>query len=149
MINNVATCVPPDGGTSDGGGTQDGTDPTCSSDVCASPVNIATTTTLKTIGCKADMTPSPIASGVYTITSVATPTFSPIAGTYTGPQDVVVSTVTPGATLHCTDYGMDPTCSHTVCPSPVHIVETKTLKAIGCKTDLNPSNIASGEYIIH
>ena len=52
-------------------------------------------------------TNSNVASGAYTIT-VATPTLSQAAGSYTGTQTVTISDATSGATIYYTTNGSTP-----------------------------------------
>jgi len=54
----------------------------------SAPVAVGVTETLKAIAYKTGMTDSAVASAAYTINLpvVATPTFSPVAGTYTSAQ---------------------------------------------------------------
>jgi uncharacterized repeat protein (TIGR02543 family) len=64
-------------------------------------------------------------------TAVATPTFTPPAGTYTSPQNVTISTTTPGATIRYTTDGSIPSPTvGTLYTVPVTISTTTTLKAI-------------------
>ncbi|MDD3051141.1 MAG: FISUMP domain-containing protein, partial [Candidatus Cloacimonetes bacterium] len=85
----------------------------------------------------------------YNITgNVATPTFNPVAGTYTTGQSVTISCATSGATIRYTTNGSDPTPSSPVYSSPVNISSTTTLKAKAFKTDWNPSSIATAQYTI-
>ena len=62
--------------------------------------------------------------------SVATPTFSPGAGTYTGAQTVTISDFTSGATIHYTTDGRTPTTGSTVYSSPITVSTSETVKAI-------------------
>jgi chitinase len=91
--------------------TTDGTEPTCTTGtVYSAAVSITATTTLKAIGCKTGATASSVVSGAYTISggtpeTVATPTFSPAAGTYTSAQNVTITSTTDSAEIHYTTNG--------------------------------------------
>jgi len=78
--------------------------------------------------------------------SVATPTFSPEAGSYTTTQNVTISCTTEGATIYYTLDGNDPTTSSAVYSSPIAISETTTVKAMAAKTGMNNSSIATAVY---
>ena len=78
--------------------------------------------------------------------SVATPTFSPEAGSYTTTQNVAISCTTEGATIYYTLDGNDPTTSSAVYSSPIAISETTTVKAMAAKTGMNNSSIATAVY---
>jgi C1A family cysteine protease len=79
---------------------------------------------------------------------VATPTFSPPAGTYTSVQSVTINCTTSGATIRYTTDGSDPTESSPAYLLPINIASTTTLKAKAYKTDRIPSEIESGTYTI-
>ena len=90
-------------------------------------------------------------SNIVTTTKVATPTFSPAAGTYTTDQTVTISTATSGATIYYTTNGDTPTTSSSVYSSPISIAgngTSKTIKAIAAKTGMTTSDVASGSYTI-
>jgi kynurenine formamidase len=94
------------------------------------------------------LTNSTVTSGAYTIT-VDAPTFSPVAGTYTGTQAVTIATITSGASIRYTTDGSTPSSTvGTVYSAPVSIAATATLKAIAYKTGLNNSTVTSGTYTI-
>ena len=82
--------------------------------------------------------------------TVATPTFSPDGGTYTSPQTVTVSCTTPGATIHYTTNGNDPTESDpTVASGSTVAVNTSlTLKAKAFLSGWNPSTVKSAIYVV-
>lgn len=80
--------------------------------------------------------------------TVATPTFSPAEGTYNEAQDVTISCTTDGATIYYTTNGDVPTTSSAVYSTPVAISETTTVKAMGVKTGMSNSNVASATYTI-
>ena len=86
--------------------------------------------------------------------SVATPTFSPIAGTYGTAQNVTITSATGGATICYTTNGVDPGCTLGLCSgsttygAPVAISADTNLKAIGCAIGYSNSAIQSGAYVI-
>jgi len=79
---------------------------------------------------------------------VATPLFSPAAGTYTGTQNVTIVTATASATIYYTTDGSPPTVASTVYSTPVPITEDTTLKAFAVRSGFIDSSIASGVYNI-
>jgi len=87
---------------------------------------------------------------------VATPTFSPVAGTYTTTQTVTISTVTGGATICYTTDGSTPTangagtCTHgTTYSGTVSVAVSETLKAIGSLSGDTDSLVGSAAYVIN
>ena len=80
--------------------------------------------------------------------TVATPTFTPAAGTYYEAQTVTISCVTEDATIYYTTDGSEPTENGLEYSAPLTISETITVKAIAMKEGYNNSNIASATYTI-
>lgn len=96
--------------------------------------------------------------GAYQLaqTTVATPSFSPIAGTYTGSQSVTISTSPAGSTICYTTDGSTPTangagtCTHgTAYSTPISVTVAETLKAVGSKSGLTDSAVGSAAYVIN
>ncbi len=81
-------------------------------------------------------------------TTVATPTFSPVAGTYYSTQNVSISTETSGATIRYTTNGDEPTESSAVFSSPISVSATTTIKAKAYKTEMDPSATATATYVL-
>jgi len=84
-------------------------------------------------------------------TAVATPTFSPVPGTYTGSVTITIESATPGATLRFTTDGTNPTStSGTIINNggSITLSSSVTVKAIAYKTGMTDSAIASGNYSI-
>ncbi len=128
--------------------TTDGTDPTSSSTLYVSAVNITQDTNLKA---KAFLggTGSSIKSASYTIlTQCATPTFSPDGGSYNNYQTVTMSCTTPSVTIRYTTDGNDPTDTSTAYSSPVAVNSSLTLKAKAFRTDLTASAVKSATYTL-
>src|SRR5207237_1262602 len=80
--------------------------------------------------------------------TVATPTFSPAAGTYTSAQNVTITTSTPNATIYYTADGTTPTTTSLRYAGPVTISATTTLKAMATASGLTNSAVATGVYTI-
>ena len=78
--------------------------------------------------------------------TVATPTFSPGAGTYSSAQTVTISDSTSGATIHYTTDGSTPTASSTTYTGPITVSSSETVKAIGVETGWTTSAVASATY---
>ena len=87
--------------------------------------------------------------GGSTVETVATPTFSPAAGTYYEAQSVTLSCSTPGSTIHYTTDGTNPTTESTVFSSAIPVSSTTTIKAIATADGMDPSAIASATYTIY
>jgi hypothetical protein len=141
--------------------TTDGSTPTESGGVVAhgtlysTPVSIGATTTLKAIAFETGFSDSTVTSGLYTITlPVATPVFSPTAGTFTSAQAVSITSTTAGASIAFTTDGSTPSESGgsvthgTLYSGPVVVNATTTLTAIAFKTGLTDSAVATAAYTI-
>src|SRR5262249_24392960 len=105
---------------------------------------------IKAVAYASGMTDSPVASATYTIsTTVAAPTFSPAAGTYTSAQTVTISTTTSGASIRYTTDGSAPTeTAGTLYTNPIPIATTTTIKAIAFESGMTDSRVASTTYAI-
>lgn len=85
----------------------------------------------------------------YLTGSVSAPEFSPVAGLYTSPQSVTITSSTSGATIRYTTNGSTPTSSSgTVYSTPVSLSATTTLKAIAYNGVLADSSVTTGTYTI-
>jgi uncharacterized repeat protein (TIGR03803 family) len=113
-------------------------------------VNIGSTATLKAIAFEGGFTDSGIMSGLYTINTqsqVAAPSFNPGGGTFGSPQNVSISTTTPGATIRYTTDDSAPTETNgTVYSSPVPIGTNTVLKAIAYESGMLDSAVTSANY---
>lgn len=104
--------------------------------------------------------PSPPAAGAFEFLSggtVATPTDSPGAGTYSSAQSVILSTITGGATICYTTNGATPTATTagTCDGAPtqtytgaISVSTTTTIKAIGTLTGNANSSVLTSTYTI-
>jgi hypothetical protein len=83
--------------------------------------------------------------------TVATPTIDPVGGSYKTPKSVTINCATEGAEIRYTTDGTDPTANSTLYDGPITVNTpnaTTTIKAIGVKTDMNNSGIATAEYTL-
>ena len=129
--------------------TTDGSDPTTASSVYSAAIPVTTNTTIKAYAVKDGMTDSEIAEAAYVINyEVATPIFTPAAGTYNEAQNVTITTETDGATIYYTTDGTDPDETSTEYTAAIPVAETMTIKAIAVKDGYTDSEIATAEYTI-
>src|SRR5207302_6122638 len=100
------------------------------------------TTTLQAMAAASGMTNSAVASATYIIQQqqqVATPTFSPGGGTYTGSVTVSISEATSGATIYYTTDGSTPA----VYTGALTFTQTTTLQAMAAASGMTNSAVAS------
>jgi len=137
--------------------TTDGiTTPTCATGTAGSSVTVPlnTTMTIKAVACLAGWADSGVASSAYTVTgTVATPTFTPVAGTYNSSQFVSLSSTTTGANMvYTTDGITNPTCTGVGFAynaiSPISVAQTTTIKAIACKATWADSVVATAVFTL-
>ena len=133
--------------------TRDGSAPTAGAPACAQPIAVSTTTTLRAIATAAGHAESASSSAAYVIDAqvpprAAAPTFSPGAGTYPSAQDVTLASATPGAVIHCSQDGSEPTEATPACAQPIVVSATTTIRAIATAAGHTPSAVASAAYVI-
>jgi glucosylceramidase len=135
--------------------TTDGSTPTNTSTLyaAATPIQVATTTTINAIATASGDLNSNVASATYTINlpAVATPTFSPAPGVYTSAQSVSLSDATAGASIYYTIDGSTPTSKSTLFTpgTPIAITATTTINAIATAAGDANSAVATGTYTLN
>jgi alpha-galactosidase len=130
--------------------TTDGSTPTASSTQYTAPINVGSSETLTAIAIASGFPNSNLASATYTVnlTNVATPIFTPPAGTYVGPQQIAISDAVNGATIYYTTDGSTPTTNSPVYTSPIPIAANVTINAYVTASGYTGSAVASAAYII-
>ena len=130
--------------------TLDGSTPTTSSTVYTAPIPVSTAATIKAMAAAGGFSNSAIATGAYTIqvAAAATPTFSPVPGTYTSAQSASLQDTTAGATIFYTLDGSTPTTASTVYTTPIQVSANTTIQAIAVASGLSNSAVATGAYTI-
>ncbi|NLN85251.1 MAG: T9SS type A sorting domain-containing protein, partial [Candidatus Cloacimonetes bacterium] len=135
--------------------TTDGSDPSASSPIYGSPINIGlnSNVTIKVRAFATDWNPSQIYTGNYVVTGtvdIPEPVFSPAAGTYTSNIQVVLNTQTdpPGATLRYSLDGSEPIETHPAYTQPIQLQTPGdyTLKVRAFKADWLPSQTHTAQY---
>jgi len=129
--------------------TTNGTTPTTSSSVYSGAITVSATETLKAIAVETGYSNSAVATAAYTIAPVLpTPTFTPVAGSYTASQSVAISDSTAGTAIYYTTNGTTPTTSSTKYSSAITVTTTETLEAIAVETGYTNSAVATAAYTI-
>jgi YVTN family beta-propeller protein len=119
------------------------------------------TTYYYTIRAKDEVNNTGAATGEISATTnaagtVADPTYSPTAGTYATPQNVAMSSATPGATIcYTTDGVTNPVCdAAATCTtgstyvSAINTTATTHYRAMACKVGYTASSVVAGTFVI-
>jgi stage V sporulation protein SpoVS len=132
--------------------TTDGSTPTASSTKYTTAITVSGNQTIKAIAVATGYTNSAVATAAYVINlpgTAATPTFTPVAGTYTSAQTVTIADTTTGAAIYYTTDGSTPTASSTKYTSAISVSSNQTIKAIAVATGYTNSAVASATYTIN
>lgn len=107
-------------------------------------------TVIVTAGAANDTTPdNNTAPATTNLTATATPTFSPAPGTYPLPQNVTITDATPGAAIHYTIDGTDPSASSTPYTAAIPVsTGTTIIRAIAVAPNYAPSAVAAASYTV-
>jgi len=127
--------------------TIDGGTPTTSSNVYTGPLTISTAHYLQANALAPNSTVSFTATANYVMT-VGTPVLSIAGGTYSGPQTITVSGVTPDASYFYTTNGTTPTTGSNVYVGPITLSGSQTLKVIGARPGYANSAVTTAIYSI-
>ena len=84
----------------------------------------------------------------YPAPQAATPTFSPVGGTYSAAQSVSISDTSAGTQIYYTTNGSTPTIASTLYTGPISVSTTTTIKAIAAGPGWSTSEVASATYTI-
>jgi hypothetical protein len=130
--------------------TLNGSMPTVASTRYTSPIAVSGTETINAIATAPGYSTSAVGVGAYTINlpPTATPTFSPVAGTYATIQTVTISDSATGAAIYYTVDGSTPTTSSTQYTVPISVQGTETVSAIALASGFSNSAVATAVYKI-
>jgi len=113
------------------------------------PISVASSSIITAYATSPTLPRSQAATAGYQIGSVvATPQFSPAAGTYTVAQSVTIADPDPGATIYYTTNGTVPTTSSAKYTGPIAVTVSETIKAVAVAAGLTESAVASADYTI-
>jgi uncharacterized repeat protein (TIGR03803 family) len=85
---------------------------------------------------------------ISSLPPAATPSFSPVSGTYNATQSVMIADATAGATIYYTDDGTTPTTSSAVYNGPLTVNSTETIEAIAAASGYLSSAVATATYTL-
>jgi len=114
--------------------TTDGTNPTSSSTVFDTSLEVSTSETVRAACTAPGFSLSKVAAETFTIktttTTCAKPTAKPPGGAYTSPQSVALATTTADATIYFTTDGTNPTTASTVYADPIAVSASETIRSL-------------------
>jgi len=127
--------------------TQNGTEPTDTSQLYEAPLPIANTQTVKVKAFREGWTPSVTVTRIYTMSygTLDAPTIAPAGGTYSTDQTVSIQGPA-GATLRYTTNGSTPTTSSTLYTAPFQVSAATTVKARAFHPDWATSGTSTAVY---
>lgn len=130
--------------------TTDGSTPTENATLYTAPFDVTSSCTVKAIAVKDYYTNSDVAIKGITIEipTVATPVFTPVAGTYADSVAFTLTCATPGAEIRYTTDGTTPNESSTLYTTAVTLNSTATVTAKAFKTNWNASEAVAATYTI-
>ena len=129
--------------------TIDGTVPTNSSAIYAGPVPVSFSETISAIAIAPNYASSVVATAIYIINgAAASPTFSPVAGTYNSPQTITISDSTPTAAIFYTTDGSTPNSSAIPYSGPISVSVTETVNAVAVAPNYLNSSVGTSSYVI-
>jgi hypothetical protein len=129
--------------------TTDGSTPTINSTPFTQDIILTTYAFYKAVAYSVSMPiPLSVVDSVVFIPSTAPVIISPIGGTFVESATVILSTITPSATIVYTLDGSDPTKNSAVYTEPIKITASGLLKAMAFKVGLAESYIDSASYTI-
>ena len=129
--------------------TLDSSTPTPSSTLYTGAISVSVSETIQAVATATGYGTSAVGTATYVVPAT-TPTFSPVAGSYSSAQNVVVSTTTPSALLHITTDGSAPTGASPTYSSPktLPVSVSQTINAYATATGFNDSAVGSAAYTI-
>ncbi|MBR2282579.1 MAG: chitobiase/beta-hexosaminidase C-terminal domain-containing protein [Spirochaetales bacterium] len=128
--------------------TLDGSTPTKNSTIYTQPISVSKNTVIKAISVNPDYDDSEVSSFDYHI-RVAVPTSSfDFNEAYETPQQIELSSITPGAVIYYTTDGSIPTNESTLYSGPITVSLTQTVKAVAYAEGFDPSPVFSEDIVI-
>jgi len=128
--------------------TLDSSTPDCSGifSEYTSPITVSTDSTIKAIACRENYNDSSVSTFTYSFFVPLDPIiFTPPAGDYSAIQNITLSNSNPGATIHYTTSGFDPTLLSPVYSSPISVSSPVTIKAMAA-VGSNTGPISQADY---
>jgi len=127
--------------------TLDNSEPTENSTQYTTPIPLSNNATLKAKAFRTGWANSNTTTGIYYF-QVATPTFDPPGGAYSGPQSVTISCATDGAEIRYTTNNSEPTATSPLFTEPVQVTVSTNIRARAYKAGMTSSQIAYAVYQI-
>jgi len=128
--------------------TTDGSVPTLASPRYSKALAVDGNVTLRARAFKAGYAPSATVDAAYDLASVALPVLSPAGGTYATARLVTITSSTPGAEIHYTTDGSEPTEADLTYATPIAVNESMVVRAGAWLAGSNPSGTARADYAI-
>jgi alpha-tubulin suppressor-like RCC1 family protein len=128
--------------------TLTGIDPTVS-DAIVPPGGIVLdqSVTVKAKAWSPTLAESNVATAAYLLYAQP-PTFSPTPSTYHTEQVVTINSPTPGATIHYTTNGTDPTAASTLYVNPINVDVSTQIRARAFKAGIEDSPVEQGNFTL-
>lgn len=130
--------------------TTNGSTPSATNGILYSgPISVTASETIEAVAVAYGSSNSAVASAAFSLVA-ATPTISPVGGTYSSVQSVTIADTTSGAAIYYTTNGSTPSATNgTLYSGAITVSSSETVQAIAVASGYSNSAVASASFTLN